>query len=785
MSALRRKALRDLWRSRLLFGAIALLLATGVGMFVSMYSAFENLEASESLTYRELKFADAFYRMASAPAEAADLARQVPGVVAVEGRVVQDVPIRQPDNPQSAVVARVISLPEAGRPAVNDIVVERGAYLPDGPSASILLDDGFAAHYGLNPGDSIDLVVAGKVTPFDVQGTFTSPEYIWKAKSNQEPFVGEGDFAVVLARQTVVASLLGTGDRINEVVARFDPGADPDSTISALSEALSQYGVQQVTRQVDQVSYALLKLDLEGFGEIAVFVPVMFLIITAMVIYVLLTRTTHSQRPLIGLMRAVGFSRGQILRHYLTFSLVIAVVGDALGIVLGLALGSYLTNLYVDVIGIPFSVVESRAEILIIAVVLGLVVCIIGGLLPARAAANLAPSEAMRPGVLRAGRSALMERLLPMRRLPYTLRLALRNTMRGKGRTLSSVVGVTMAVALVVAAVGMMDTMGHAFSVQFDEIQQYDVKVSLTQPTLISELVPYDSWAEVNRAEPIAEMPVVVSHGDQSRNTVLTAVPGGSTLWRFRHAGGVEPLSSDGLFLSIGLASALQVRVGDNVDIVSEAGTVSLEVVGLVAQPLSGTAYVRLSQAEPIFGGPYVTGALLELTGSGEEAVVVERLHASPEVLAVEQPVDIRSSFQELMALFYQFVGIFIVFGVALGGIAVFNTITINIVERSPELATMRTLGFSRFRVDLLLTTENLMAGVLGIVAGMVVGYLLEIEMMSMFQSEMFTLNVYIAPTTYLMIGVSALVVILLSQVPGLRSLHRIDLAAATKARVS
>ncbi len=178
MSVLRRKAIRDLWRSRLLFGAIALLLATGVGMFVTLYSAFENLAASESFTYQELRFADVFYRISSAPPEAADLARQVPGVVAVEGRMVRDVPVRQPANPQSAAVARVISLPEAGRPTVNDIAIERGEYLPDGPGKSVLLDDKFAAHYGLEPGDSIDLVVAGKANSFNVHGTFTSPEYI-------------------------------------------------------------------------------------------------------------------------------------------------------------------------------------------------------------------------------------------------------------------------------------------------------------------------------------------------------------------------------------------------------------------------------------------------------------------------------------------------------------------------------------------------------------------------------------------------------------------------------
>ncbi len=782
---LNRKVIRDLWRSRLLFSAIVLLLAVGIGMFVTMYSAFQSLEASESFTYRELKFADVFYRLAPAPAETVDLARQVEGVAAVEGRMVQDVPIRHPDNPRSAALARVISLPDTGRPTVNDVAIQSGEYLPKGISNSILLDDQFAGHYGLKPGDSIALIIEGEETPLHVQGTFTSPEYIWKAKSDQEPFVGKGDFAVVLARSSVVADLLGTGGHINEIVVRFEPGADPDSTTAALSEALSRYGVQRITKRADQISYALLKLDMEGFGEIAVVVPILFLIITAMVIYVLLARIVHSQRSLVGLMRAVGFSRGQVLRHFLVFSLAIAVVGDALGIVLGLVLGSYITNLYVDTVGIPFTVMESQAEIVGIAVVIGLVVCTIAGLLPARAAANLQPSEAMRPTTPRASSSALLDRLLPMGHLPYTLRLALRNMVRGSRRTFSSLLGVTAAVALVVASVGMMDSMSHAFSVQFDEIQRYDLKVSFTGPTPAGEVAAYGSWAEVGKAEPIVEVPVTLKHGDESSNTVLVALPQDSSLLRLRHADGAAPLTGGGLFLSKGLANVLKVEVGDRIDVTSELGTTALPVAGLVTQPLSGAAYMGLPQTKALFGGTYVTGALLKLSNPRDDEAVKERLHATPGVLAVEQPEETRQSFQELMSLFYQFVGIFVVFGVALGSIAVFNTITINIVERSRELATMRTLGFSNRSLDLLLTVENLLGGAVGILLGLVVGYLLEVELLTLFQSELFTLDVFIKPTTYLIIGVSSLVVLLLSQAPGLRSLHRIDLAAATKERVS
>ncbi|MDP6452297.1 MAG: FtsX-like permease family protein, partial [SAR202 cluster bacterium] len=647
----------------------------------------------------------------------------------------------------------------------------------------------FAEYYGLGPGDSVSLVVLGRETVLEIAGTFTSPEYIWKAISEQEPFVGRGEFAVVMARAALVSRLLGSGDLMNEIVVRFKPDTDPNDVTNRLTETLSPFGIQSVTQGEDQISYSLLKLDLDGFGELAVAVPIMFLIITAMVIYVLLVRTIQSQQPLIGLMRAVGFSRGQVLRHFLMISVVIAVAGDILGIALGLALGRYVTELYADTIGIPYVVIATRIEIAAIASMLGLIVCVIAGFVPARRAANMAPSEAMRPGTTGVGGTQMLERLIPMGLLPYTPRLALRNLVRRWGRSLSSALGVAMAVALVIASVGMLDSMGHAFTVQFDEIQRYDMKVSFTQPTWSDDVgTYYGSWAEVSQSEPIAELPITMTHQGVSQNTLLAGLAQGSGLMRFDDFQGAEPLTYEGLWLTEGLARSLDVEIGDSIELASELGTSRQQVMGTVSQPLSGAAYARLTDVQALFGASYATGALLRLKNPdsvAETTAALERLHATTGVLAVERPDESRRSFEELMSLFYQFVGIFVLFGVALGAVAIFNTVTINIIERNRELATMRALGFSKLGVDMLLTIENMLGGALGILLGLVLGYLLEVELLSMFQSEMFSLDVFIAPMTYLIVGVSSLLVALLSQAPGLRSLHRTNLALATKQRIS
>ena len=156
MSILQRKILRDMWRSRLLFGAIIILLATGITMFVALYSAFQDLTESEESTYETLKFADVFYKLTPSASLPVGLATQVEGVESAEGRIVQDVPMRRPDSPGSNVLARVISLPDDGRPSVNDIAIRRGDYLDDFFIEAVIIDDKFAEHSRISQIDQID-----------------------------------------------------------------------------------------------------------------------------------------------------------------------------------------------------------------------------------------------------------------------------------------------------------------------------------------------------------------------------------------------------------------------------------------------------------------------------------------------------------------------------------------------------------------------------------------------------------------------------------------------------
>jgi len=682
------------------------------------------------------------------------------------------------------VLARVISLPSDGRPEVNDVKVEKGSYFEAGDDDAVLVEKSFAKYHGLEPGDNLLLRIEDREIGFDIAGIITSPEYIWPAKSRQEILVSPEAFGVVFVPEEAVPRLVG-GPFTNEFAVTVVEGADREAVIRAASTVLTPYVIMDVVPSEEQPSNIAVSMDLEEFREFSEVFPLLFLIVGALATYIFLTRIVHNQRGQIGLMRAIGYSRGQVLRHYLGYALIIGIVGAVAGAIAGYLLSEVVTTFYAGILGLPYAEMHVRWLAIAAGIVLGIIPCVIAGLIPARAASRLSPAEAMRTPAPSAGRRLLLERAFPcLRRLSSLWKIPLRNVFRNRRRSLYTVIGVAFGISLILVSAAFIDSIGYFLDLQFGRIQRYDalVNFSPTQPQPAALAVEVESWEDVESAEPILQVPVRLLRGDEGYSTMLIGLSPDSELYGLYSTSGDGVAVSDrGILLGSALRNTLDTQVGDVITVASPYDVRQLVVSGFVQQPLGSFAFISLDRAQSFLDGqPLVSGLMLDVTPDGLESIR-EQAYTLPGVASVELTAESNERVSEQMGFIRSMMWIMLGFGAMLALAIVFTTVSVNILERRREIATMRTLGQSKSKIAAMITVENLLLGLIGLIPGLPLGYLLSVYMFRLFHTDALTFYLTILPTTYVWTAALVMVIMLVSQIPGIRHLNRLELSRVIK----
>ena len=551
-----------------------------------------------------------------------------------------------------------------------------------------------------------------------------------------------------------------------------------------ITDLLEPYGPVQVTDREHQLSNRLLQLDLDGFRGLALVFPLLFLMVGTLAVYTLLNRLMQSQRSQIGVMRAMGYSRGSILKHYLGFGILIGLTGSTLGVVLGWLLSDLVTHGYASSLNVPFVVVSANWGLIAIGFAAGLAAAVVSSLIPAWSAANIPPAEAMRPAAPSQGFRSPVERLLPrMRRLPYALKLPLRSILRVPRRSLFTALGIGAGVSLVLVAASLLDSFNSALNLQFDSIENYDARVDFSTPFPLSRVQDVSALQGVQSVEAIAEVPVRLSAGSGQSDLLLQgAQPGGDLLGVYAPDG--RRLRPDnGLLIPETLATSLGLHVGDTVSVQPLAGSAAaadLVIDGIATQPLGSVVVTDIDTAASLLGASD-TGTAMLVSISGDESQVQQGLYSVPGVATVQLKQDVRDYIGQFSALFIVFVTVMLLFGVILGFAIIFNSITIGAIERQRELATLRVIGTSLGRLVEVLSVENAIVGVGGVIIGIPAGLIIAGYFSSLYQNDLIDMPLVIYTRTYLLAAIGALLTVALAEIPAVNFVRHLNLPQVTR----
>ena len=336
MNLLNRKLFRDLWQAKGQFLSALIIVIIGVSFYSGINASLNDLTFSSVKYYQDYRFGDLWAYFHKAPENLVDKLSALPYVVKATGRIVEDVKL---GGAGENVVIRLITLPDTKKDIVNDVMITSGTYFSNSDNNQCLVEDGFFKANNLKIGDTIDPIVNGNQVKLKVIGSVISPEYVYSLKDGSEVMPDNKKFGIVYLKQSFGQAVLGFKGSINNISFILSKGTDPDKAKDDIKKAVKDYGVTDLVKRADQLSNSMIDAGFKKLKSTGGAFPVIFFIVAAVIIYITMGRMVENQRSQIGVLKAFGFSNSQVLMHYLSFSIVIAILGSIIGSDFGCVFG--------------------------------------------------------------------------------------------------------------------------------------------------------------------------------------------------------------------------------------------------------------------------------------------------------------------------------------------------------------------------------------------------------------------------------------------------------------
>jgi putative ABC transport system permease protein len=743
------KLLRDLWRLRAQSLAIALVIAAGVGMVIMSFGMIRSLEATRTAYYDVYRFADIFAPIRRAHRSAIQELRELPGVAYAEGRVgasaILDVPgIAEP------VSSRVHSLPD--RDGLNQLVVRSGRLPSLDSTSEAVVNEAFAKAARLSPGDRFTALIYGKEVDLRLVGTVLSPEYVYAVAPGQI-FPDNRRYGVVWMNREPLAGMLDLRESFNEALVRLAPGASQDEVIRQLYHLLDRYGAVGAYGRDLQISDRFVSNEIDQLATTVEILPPIFLAVAAFLLNIVLARLIDTEREVIGLMKAFGYSDRAVLVHYAQLALLLSALGLVLGAALGTWLGRGLAGIYQQYFVFPF--LEFRAGVLpyLVGFATTLVAVLAGAALSVFRAARLTPAEAMRPQAPPDYSGWLTGSWITRSMPDEPSRMVVRNLLQRPVRSLLTVLGLAAALALYVASASSTDNVDRMIDIAFNRAERGDMVVTFSEPRDARALYELQRLPGVIRVEPFrATSAQLTSAHHRVREGLSSNIPAADLSRLVDLSGRVVEPPPAGAVISSRLARQLDVAAGDRIEAAVTEGErprLELEIAAVVDTPLGSSA--RLDKAvlnRLLREGDSLNGAYLAIDPSQREELF-RTLKETPQISGVTSQDAIIQGVRDTVA---EQMGIVTLFNTGFAALivlgVVYNSARISLSERARDLASLRVLGFRRNEAAFVLLGELGILVLISLPLGVLLGIALSRFVTEQFSADLYTIPFGIYPST-------------------------------------
>ena len=455
-------------------------------------------------------------------------------------------------------------------------------------------------------------------------------------------------------------------------------------------------------------SVVLLNSEVSQSKKMIYVFPIIFLIVSILVILTTIDQLVLQERQKIGTLKSIGVPDKKILRYYSKFGALLCLIGATIGAILGmLIIPKIMMIKYNLVYSIPQSYLGLKIPVLWILLVLVCMV-LLGYLVSFSTCHKILhkkPVECLR-FELGTRSKVFKKKKINLKNFPLSLKMANRNLRLKPVRALMATIGIAGCVALLLCGFGIGNTLNNSVNNDYKKVFSFDITTTFNVNNFEDELKKVNG---VNYFEKFDKFRVEAQCKSEKKNINAFSIEPNSKFTQFK-------LEEGEVFLSKSIADSFDIKEGDIVTLFDGTNSLEFTVTKIGETSIMNGLYFagKMEFNNPIRG--------MWISSENPNLVVdeVNKINGTNGASTMDKLIDQANNQISSIDLMTTTIKVFAIF---LAIIVLLNLIFLILNERTRELATLKVLGKDLISISLSIYFEVLFMVILGLVAGMALGY--------------------------------------------------------------
>lgn len=661
------------------------------------------------------------------------------------------------------------------------------------------VDNFYAEKNNLKVGDTIKIKYDTFSLEEKILGLINVPDHIYDVKDESELVPNRENFGFVYLsvneipesyiKDLVMKEMKITDEKIfDKYITNFNykeyipynyimVDVNKKKNVTSVKEEIEDNvsNAKAIVKIEDTLSYQRYQGEIdEGASYVGIFSG-LFLFIAMLSVITTMTRVVKKQKLQIGTMKALGIKNFKIVMHYVGYGFFVSLAAAIVGIILGkYFIGTFFLNMEMDYFEVPNGVPVVKPLSYLVALLVVMVVSFIT-YLTCRKELFKKPAEALRNEVPNVKVSSLnLSTKGIFKKLNFSSKWNYRDILRNKFRTVTAVVGIVGCCMLIVCAFGMLNSMNHFIKLQFEDLYNFNYKLSLKENIKDDELKVLTDKYGNNTSETLT---IEIKIGkEREANTIFVTDAG--NLVRFQNENGefIKVNKNNGVYVTRKLADQKNLKVGDTIKwhIYGVNKYYESKIVGLTKDPQVQNLTMTKEYLESL-DIDYKPDSLYTNTD-------LKGIKDIKNVSLLQDINELKNSLESMLSMMKSMIMLIIVFAIGLGAIIIYNMGILSYSEKQYQFATLKVLGFSDKKIKKIFVEQNNWITILSIIIGLPTGYYMTSWIFKSVIADNYDFSAYINLSTYLIAIIGTYLVSFIVSKMLSKKINKIDMVSSLKA---